>query len=219
MSGTKSIFEEALKSIESPADIPPELISVVAERVEEAVANSNRAELDELKSQLADFFRALLKKAPTEAVAAARRTPEAPLAATSAFVLGQIGFAQHFAAQSADRRADDSFVEVLSSPQMAAYVRALLKQDLTGQELSAAVGERTETVSRKLKTLRDLGIVDYRRDGVRMFNFLTPSAQAAFQDTESVAKPQRAAIQRLMQDRQKQTPDHFKEWPTFVGGH
>ena len=63
--------------------------------------------------------------------------------------------------------------------------RLLACGDKTNSELSDEVGERVETVSRKLKKLRDIGAADFRRDGVHVYNFLTPAAKALARATRN----------------------------------
>lgn len=202
--------------------LPHNLDSVIAERLEEALAANSRTELDGLKAALADFFATLLSRAPDAASAAIRGAASAPTASVAAFALGQIAFAQHVAAQAAERRADDRFTAVFSNASLTPYVRALAKQDHTGRELAAALKLREETVSRKLTELRELGVVDFRRDGVRAYNFLTPQARAAYEGLAAPeALPHRDPVKvRMVRDRQSGVSDEFKEWPTLVDiGH
>ena len=201
-------------------DLPHNLDSVIAERLEEALAANDRTELDALKAALADFFATLLRGAPDGAAAAVRGAASAPAAGVAAFALGQIAFAQHVAAQAAERRADDRFTAVFSNASLMPYVRALSKQDHTGRELAATLKLREETVSRKLAELRELGVVDYRRDGARAYNFLTPQARVAYEGLGAPESlPHRDPVKvRMVRDRQSGVSDEFKEWPTLAGG-
>lgn len=98
-----------------------------------------------------------------------------PLA--QAYGLGQLVFAQLLTANAASASADDNFEDILKGAKYAAYVRALLGTERTSAELRNIVDEREETVSRKLRDLRELGAADFRRDGREVINFLTPLAQ------------------------------------------
>lgn len=201
----------------TPSTLPTSLSGVLAERLEEALAAPNRAELDAFKAALAEFFVGLLQRAPESAVAAARGSADALPAESAAYWLGQIAFAQEAAAQAAERRADDRFADVFTSTVLLAYVRALAQSDHTGRELAAALGVREETVSRNLSELRELGVVDYRRDGTRLYNFLTPAARSAFEALETPeALPHRDPVKlRLLKRRQENTSEAFQTWPTL----
>lgn len=201
----------------TPATLPPNLESVIAERLEEALAEPGRGDLDDLKATLADFFHSLLARAPEATAASVRGGATAPEDGVAAFWLGQVAFAQHLAAQAAERRADDKFIEVFANPTLAAYVRALAASDHTGKELAAALQQREETVSRKLGELRELGVVDYRRDGTRFYNFLTPQARAAMKDQgDGDALAHRDPVKvRMMKRRQQGTSEPFRTRQTL----
>jgi DNA-binding transcriptional ArsR family regulator len=201
----------------SPSNLPANIESVIAERLEEALGAPSRAELDALKLDLADFFAVLLRRAPADAAAAVRGAADASEAGVAAFWLGQIAFAQHAAAQAADRRADDRFAPVFANPTLTPYIRVLAQKDYTGRELAAALDLREETVSRRLTELRELGVVDYRRDGTSFYNFLTPQARAAFEGLVAPeALPHRDPVKvRMVRDRQQKVSEPFQEWPTL----
>jgi len=201
----------------APNRLPANLESVIAERLEEALAGAERAELDDIKATLSDFFSALLRQSPPDAAAAVRGAASASEDSVAAFWLGQVAFAQHLAAQAAERRADDRFTDVFSNASLVGYVRALAKSDHTGRELATLLSVRPETVSRRLNELRELGVVDYRRDGTSLYNFLTPQARAAFDSlVEPEALPHRdPAKVRLMRSRQQNVSNTFRDWPTL----
>ena len=192
--------------------LPANLESVIVERLDEALAAPGRAELDSLKAALADFFTSLVQRAPSDAAQAVRGDSKASGAATAAFRLGQIAFAQHLAAQTAERRADDRFVQIIEDPSYSAYWPALMSGERTGQELAARVDERPETVSRKLKVLRELGVTDTHRQGVSIYNFLTPAARAALESSAVAEAPQRESSKvRLVRQRHNATSAAFQD--------
>lgn len=206
------LLEQLVKAGVTPVTLPANLESVIAERLEEALAAPGRGDLDDIKIALADFFHALLARASDETTASVRGGSAASEDGVAAFWLGQIAFAQHLAAQAAERRADDRFMQVFTNPTLAAYVRALAAADHTGKELAAALQQREETVSRKLGELRELGVVDYRRDGTRFYNFLTPQARSAMVDqgdAESLAHRDPVKV-RMMKKRQQGTSEPFR---------
>lgn len=216
-----NLLAELLEDGARPEALPDNLDSVIAERLEEALAAGTRDELDTLKVTLADFFAVLLRRAPAEAAAAVRGGAAASTAGVAAYWLGQIAFAQHTAAQAAERRADDRFADVFANASLTPYVKALAKKDHTGRELAVVLNLREETVSRRLAELRELGVVDYRRDGVRLYNFLTPQARVAFEGLVAPeALPHRDPVKiRMVRDRLQGISEPFQEWPTLSGSH
>ncbi len=94
-----------------------------------------------------------------------------------AYGLGQLAFAQLLAANAVSKNADDNFEELLKGKKYAHYIRCMLEGERTSYELKKLSGEREETVSRKLKELREIGASDFRRDGREVINFLTPIAK------------------------------------------
>ncbi|WP_424361399.1 hypothetical protein [Methylocystis parvus] len=213
-----ALLSELADNLSSPAELRPEVLTVIADRLEDGISASSRVELDALKRNLAEFFVALLKKAPPGSADAARGILAAPADALAAFKLGQIDFAQHLASQVAERRADDEFMRVLKTGAYSTYVRALAQRDLTGQELSEVARERPETVSRKLKRLKELGVVDCRREGTSFQNFLTPAARAALQLPPSYGRVQiRSAVkERAVQRRRSALAPHLQQRQTLT---
>ena len=164
----------------NPLALTPAVFAGIAEEIEDAVSARSRAPLDALQEKLGDLFVDLLRQAPDAVVEAVRGTRTSDSSEAMAYLLGKVSFGQTIAAQAAERRADDSFIDVLHSSRFQDYVRALEHHDLSGVELAEITGEQPETVSRKLRQLRDAGIVEFRRDGTRLINFLTSGALAAF---------------------------------------
>jgi len=181
-----ALLESIQERLNSLSDLPPEIMIAIADRLEEAISASSRTPLRALSDQLAGLFNKLLRTAPIEAVNAVRGTASADAAESAAYMLGQVSFAQLLAAQTAERRADDDFLVVIRDHRYENYIRALSTQDCTGVELAEITGERVETVSRKLKTLRELGITDFRREGTKLLNFLTPATCAVVSGLETL---------------------------------
>ena len=200
-----------------PTALPSNLESVIAERLEEALATNGRADLDSIKDELAAFFAGLLGRSPSDAVQAIQGGAAASPAAVATFTLGQIAFAQHFAAQAADKRADNRFAPVFTDPKYAPYLRALAGSDYTGKELAAELNVREETVSRRLSELRELGVVDFRGDRTCKYNFLTPQARVAYEHlSEPETLPHRDPIKvRLMKARHQGVSEAFRVWPVL----
>jgi DNA-binding transcriptional ArsR family regulator len=191
-------LDQLRESLKAPSELREEILWAIAERLEEAVSAPTRAPLETLDEQLIGLFDAMLRTASKAAVEAVRGSAQAGTAETDAYLLGQVSFAQLFAAQAAERRADDRFVETIRSSLYAPYVKALARDDYSGTQLAQICGERTETVSRKLKVLRDLGITDFQREGTSFVNFLTPAAQAVA--AEFIEQPETEPAVRELPD-------------------
>lgn len=171
-----TLIEELLATLQKTAAFPSEILPVIAEQLEDAICSPRKDSIDQLSKNLAALWERLVKLAPEDAMNGALKPTLS--SERAAFMLGQIGFAQLLASQTTLRRADDSFFEDLRSPAFQSYITALNQGELTGKELALKVGEADETVSRKLRRLRELGISDYRSKGVKRLNFLTPQAKA-----------------------------------------
>lgn len=157
--------------------LPSEMLTLIAARLEDALADGRDAPLVDLKEQLGAGLRAALARAPSEVIDAIRSgNPSGPH--RKAYLLGQVGMAHNIALRANERRVGEAFAAALTSEVFAPYVAALLEGPLTNSQLAERTGERLETVSRKLKKLRDLGAADFRREGQLVHNFLTAPAQA-----------------------------------------
>jgi CRP-like cAMP-binding protein len=172
------LLEDIQKTLTQTSDLPNGLLSAIAERLDEALGDASRAPLDALSMQLTGLFEQLLRIAPESAMLAVRQAPTSGAAESAAYTLGQVSFAQLLAAQAAERRVDDDFHLLLQDSRYKVYVEALGRKELTGKELADLSGERVETVSRKLKLLRERGVTDFRREGTCFYNLLTPAARS-----------------------------------------
>lgn len=179
MSGEQwELLESIQKKLNEVSDLPPGIMMAIADHLEEAISASSRKPLKALSDQLQELFNLLLRLAPHAAVNAIRNPAIRRTSEYAAFTLGQISFAQLLAAQTSEHRADDNFLATVRDYRYEKYINALYQRDYTGVELSRVGNERVETVSRKLKDLRELGITDFRREGNRIVNFLTPAARS-----------------------------------------
>lgn len=167
------------RNVHMPA-FTPATFADIAEDIEESISSHSRAQLDGLQEQLAEYFTDLVRTASESVVDAVRGVLPEDAPEVQAFVLGKVTFAQLVAAQAAERRADDQFMDNLHLPKYKKYIVALEHEDLNGIQLARITGDREETVSRKLRELRKFGIVDFRKNGTSVINFLTPIARAAY---------------------------------------
>lgn len=192
-------------------------LASLAERIEEALGASSREPSVVLASQLTKLFAQMLQIAPERSAAAVRGEAPQDSAENVSFLLGQVAFAQRFAAQASDRLVNDTFVETLRSELYIDYVRSLVGASLTNKALAARLNVREETVSRKLRVLRMQGICDYRKQGTEHVNFLTPPAKAAVAklaliEVLPVVVPHVARIQKLAAE----LPHHFRKSQSFA---
>lgn len=202
--------------IKAPQDITDNVMAAIAGQLEDAITAPNRESIDTLKGELADLLRRLVQAAPSDAVDAALGRPGALDATLAAVALGQVGFAQALAAHVAHRRADEQFVDALRSQAFKAIFMALLSGERTGQSLADITGERPETISRKLKGLRELGLIDARRDGTSLYNFLTPAARGALGGDAPQPEPKPTAVDQ-MKDWERGKLDKYLQDPQTFG--
>lgn len=216
------LLEEVQASLKQPSDLPGGILYAIAERLDEAISAPSRAPLEALEPQLAGLFAHLLKIAPEAAINAVRLAASSGEAEQAAYTLGQISFAQLLAAQARERRVGDDFEQLLRDSRYKTYVDALAIKDYTGVELAEICGERVETVSRKLKQLRELGITEFRREGTSYYNFLTPAARSLMPENEAglnavdeAASNQSNMRIRKIEQLNSQTSPHMRQNPSF----
>lgn len=171
---------------------PEGMAMTLVDRIDAASAVSDPSRLAELNDELTRFIDSLLQSLPAGVLQAVRDGVGSP-AVVAAHELGQLGFAQLLAARSAERRAPSAVQEAFRDPRYLAYIEALFRSEKTGIELAETVEQTAENVSRVLIDLRGLGIADFRKEGVRRINFLTPMAMAAYQETGNQVRRQRLA--------------------------
>lgn len=204
-------------------ELSPAFFSNLADRLEEALAGHSKETIVGLSAQLIQLFNCQFRAVLPDVRDAVRGKGSAPREVVQAFNLGQIGFAQAFVAQAAERRADDDFVRVLGKPSFAPYLNALSEREMTCQELAQVTRTQPETVSRNLKRLRELGVADFMKDGRSVYNFLTPVARAALpaigkpirrQDVPSVSLEKSNVV--VLKERLKlELSDHLQMPPSF----
>jgi DNA-binding transcriptional ArsR family regulator len=211
------ILDGIRERLNGSSDLPPEVFQVIAEHLEDAISATANPTLKSLSVQLGELFRELLRKVPDEAAKAVVGSFEAETVGRAAFTLGQLNFAHLLASQAAEHSVGDEFLNAIRDLRYVRYVEALFKRDLTGKELAEIAKDRTETVSRKLKFLRDLGVTDFRREGTSFINFLTPAAhglvaeRSTSSDENGHSEPK---IPRLLALSGK-LPNYLKVTPTF----
>ena len=193
----------------------------LSERILAALSSEQREEIDEASDRLEQFYLARLAAAPESAAQAARGSGDPTSAEVASFSLGQIGFAHAVLAYAASRRADARFERVVLDRKFKSYIRLLLDRELSGRELADEVGKDPAEVSRKLKLLRQIGVVEHRRNGNKVINFLTPAARAIAREKNMGPKraykrgfsEQKAAAIASARD---QLEPHLQQLPNFA---
>lgn len=213
-------LEEVQKTIADGGLLPPRMPAAIAERISEAILSPTRAAVSGLSEQLAEFLDVLEKAAPEPARFRATQTFGPDNIAYFSYQLGQVSFAQMLIAQVSERRIDDDFSTIVGDIRYKSYVDALRQRELSGKQLSEVCLECVETVSRKLRQLRELGITDFRREGTSFVNFLTPAARAIVKQTtvgnaasrmEQRVNINAAQVEIVM----KNTPEKMRAVPMF----
>lgn len=211
------LLDQTMDGAAAASDLPSGLFAAIATRLEDALADGSRETLLLMQEQLGTFLKVYLKRSDKSVVDAIRRTGDVDANAAAAYALGQISFAQLLAAQAGSKRADDQFENVINDN--ADIVRVLLEKDRTGLELAEATGLRPETISRKVKLLRENGVTDFYREGTSLMNFLTPAAKAvaiAIAEAPSTVSHGGSAVRRNINARRKALPDYMHHALTFA---
>lgn len=168
--------EAALDEFATAGSVSPGVFAALADRVRTAIEAPDAAKVEEAAQRLEELFRQLIAVAPRSVREASRGKGEPDILA--GYALGKIAFAHLLAARIADTRADRRFIEHLSDRRYLPLVTALYNEALAVSALREKVGERLETVSRKLAVLRSLGIVISKKHGNVVVNMLSPAARA-----------------------------------------
>lgn len=215
-----SLLDTALAELKTYglAALSDGLFATLADRVRAALESSDHGQLDHMTSQLEEFYRELFSAMPEGARAASRRAAIDGDAA-AAFLLGQAAFAHLLAARTLDRRADDRFLSTIRDGRYERYVRALQREPMNGNRLVEEIGEREETVSRKLGVLRQLGIVSIRKEGTSVVNSLTPAARAVlehFKIAPLTARSHSPEVQKRVDNLQERLANHMRDLPSFA---
>lgn len=210
---------DSLVADQGPLTLPHAVYTELAERLREAAGDKDPTQIRALAAQLEDLLVQASAVAEPEARRAAWRDAASRSTAIGhAFDLGQISFAHQFAADIAAKRADAGFEQLLASESLAPYVQALWADDLTGVELAEEVGHRPETVSRNLRKLREMGAVDYRREGTRLINFLTPATRDLAEQAGGRMMRTRLSppVRAWARSEKREMPEFMRVAPTFA---
>lgn len=200
----------------NPLELIPEVGKVIAAHLESAVMDKGRNSLEQLSEELVEVFYAALSKSSV-AVKAATINEASDVDVRSSFILGQLSFAQSLAGQFLEHRAGEEFHAVINDAANRDYFIALLKADMTNTDLAVAVGQRAETASRKLKRFRELGVTDFRRDGVKVVNFLSPISRASLEEKYSNVAVMPVVARDRISRSVGRLDEHMSHFPAFGG--
>lgn len=217
MSQERRVFFKDLASApDSPLGVHPAISSVIATYLGEAIINKNRSSLADISDDIVTLFQESVKAAP-EDVADAALDEEVLNELRSAFMLGQFSFAQLISGALLSRRGDESGKEALLDSVNRKYLCSLYHADATNTELAEITDYRVETVSRHLRKLRELGLVDYRREGVNVLNFLTPYARTMLEKDmpDSGIEKVTKQVKEKLNDASKTLPPEMKAFMGF----
>ncbi|MFK9080468.1 winged helix-turn-helix domain-containing protein [Pseudomonas neuropathica] len=215
---TVNFFADLAAAPERPLGISADLSSIIASYLSDAINNRSRNQLAEISDDLAGLFKDSLRIAPAEVVDAVLGEDLDSVVRTS-YELGQLSFSRLISSSILARRMDDGGEEVILDSTNKKYLCALYSNDLTNTELSDVTHQRVETVSRRVKKLRDLGFLDFRREGVNVVNFLTPFARATLESQGYVGSGKVAPAAKVMlEELNKKVPVLMKEFPLFGRG-
>ena len=167
-----------LQITQVPAQLFPVNTAVLAIDLAEVIGQGTRRALEDFVFGLQKQLRQARPRLDPSVMLALQEGSNGKDAALStldqAYQLGALSFALLLASNELNVRADDDFTDRLRDRKYSPYVQMLLRGECSNYELRQAADEREETVCRKLADLRLLGAVDFRRDGMDVFNFLTP---------------------------------------------
>lgn len=218
MSGDRlSVLDEIAQDV-AKRGLEPSAALVIQERIEDALTSSTQAQLRELATSLEKIVQELFRQASPKVVAALRRDGTAEPDLLISHSLGAVGFAQALATHSLARRADDGFAHFLSSRMYRPIIDELIAQPLTGVELAERLEARSEVVSRKLKVLRQIGAVDYRKDGTSLVNFLTPAALCLVKDGAGEAERLRPPVIESLEAARSKLKEHLRDQVSWGDG-
>lgn len=220
---TWPFVSEAIAKVECGERISEGYVTAAMERLEAALSSARRSDLDTTRHELERLVAAILRSAPEEVRAASRgSSPSDSL--EFAYTLGQFSLAQELASYAFAKRVDDRFITRISDRRYERFVRALLSGALDGMQLASRLGLSKEHVSRVLRVLRSLEVVECRREGTRVVNRLTPNARAVADalrmgplasDVDEERKRGRSQATLTLQSKRAELSGPLREVPTF----
>jgi DNA-binding transcriptional ArsR family regulator len=150
---------------------------------------------------LMEISSSLVRNLPLKAKAIVSGTAKQTTEFDQLYVVGQLAFAQHFAAVIASKRPQKDFMDLLESDWAAPYLDALHSRDLSSTQLAEVIGVSKESVSRNLRRLREAGIADFKKKGAFTINYLTNAASEVW--SAVISEKPITKIEQLRNERSK----------------
>ncbi|MBX8532856.1 winged helix-turn-helix domain-containing protein [Pseudomonas cichorii] len=197
---TKGFFEELASDPAGVLGISAEIGPVIADYLESAMLSPTRDGLEQVSDELIFLFESLIKRAPKTSVDSVLGDEFTDICNRTSYILGQVSFAQLLASSALEHKVSKKFLEAMSDSVNLKYLTEMRDGEKTNVELSERVSQTVENVSRRLKRLRQLGITDFRRNGVSVLNFITPSAMSILEEAHPRAAEKKitpAAVQKI----------------------
>jgi DNA-binding transcriptional ArsR family regulator len=172
-----NILVNLLKDTKEPLGLNLHAASVLADWLEEAMVDPSRLKAGEIHDEIVQLYRHSLSQCSTEVQTAIRSNSNTDLKLSESYRMGILSLAQLIAAQSLDRKVSSEFSEILKNPANANYIMALGREPLSNKEIANKINQSEEHVSRKLKKLREYGVITSRKLGTTVINSLTATAK------------------------------------------
>ena len=150
--------------------------SVLADFLEEAVMAKSRYRSVEIASQIEALLNECMMIAQPSVAVAAIHPDDASLELREAYIVGQLSLAQTVMSSHLNKKTCSRFLSTITDETNLKYVMALLEKEQSNKDLASVVSHSEEHTSRKLKDLRELGIIDSYKTGKWSINFLTSAA-------------------------------------------
>lgn len=216
---SKGIFEELGSDPAGVLGLSAEIGPVIADFLESAMLSPTKDGLEQISDELVTLFEMALDRAPSSSVDAVLNDASNETSDRASYILGQLSFAQLLASSALEHKVSKSFMDAMADSVNIRYLSELAENEQTNLQLSSSVGQTVENVSRRLRKLRELGITDFRRNGVSVLNFMTPAARSIFEQMRPQAMPKKvtaAAVQRV-KCATHHLDDHMKGFQMFGG--
>lgn len=172
-----SFFQSMAHEAGAPLDLSPRVTQMLSASVRDAILSNSRDRMIEIVKEITLLYDNSSLKLNAEVAArlfkGSSKDSEAAL-----YLLGQINFAQEVAESLLARKSWSGQDSLTESSKYYPYISALYHEPMTNKELAEILTVTPETVSRNLKDLREQGLTEFRREGVRVVNFLTPGAES-----------------------------------------
>ena len=196
--------------------------AILADWLEEALLSASNQKAGEIHDAISETFQVALAQCSDEAKKVILASGAADLLLKEVYRMGQLDLAQLLAAQSLDRRVSSEFTDALAERANLAYLTALWESPKTNKELSNTVGQAEETVSRKLKRLRELGIVYSKKVGTAVMNSITASAKQSLSDLGTIQEFEveqrhktKAAANQALEIKKLSASNYMQNQPGF----